>query len=83
MTENLSGIVKSIPHGRVCSRAGCGMLLVDADGNPDFNRYFCSAKCKRADVRDREWERRRRFANRNALTAVADRPGIRNFCGMG
>ena len=45
---------ESVPCGRVCSRAGCGRPLVDAHGNPVFNRHFCSDDCKRVDVPDRQ-----------------------------
>jgi hypothetical protein len=40
----------------------CGRLLVDPDGNPVFDRHFCSPECKKADVRERQRQRRRRFA---------------------
>jgi hypothetical protein len=41
--------------GRVCIRAGCGKLLLDGAGNPDFNdsRKFCGAKCRTEDKRER------------------------------
>jgi len=49
---------------RVCVRAGCGQVLKTPDGRPAFDRYFCSAECKRADSRDRQRDKRRKFAGR-------------------
>ncbi len=59
-----TGESAEVPRGRVCNRASCGKLLVDVTGRPVFNRHFCSDDCKKADVRERQRERRRRFAGK-------------------
>ncbi len=68
-----------VPRGRVCSRAGCGMLLVGPDGRPIYHRHFCSAGCKKADVRDRQRERRRRFAGKKCPYCGRQSTGDRKF----
>jgi hypothetical protein len=66
-------------RGRVCSRAGCGRLLLDADGMPVFDRHFCGADCKRADVRERQRARRRRFAGQKCPYCGRKSSGDRKF----
>lgn len=45
---------KTVVRGRVCNRAGCGRILLTLDGKPEFNRQFCSRKCRLADLRDQK-----------------------------
>ena len=46
---------------RVCSRAGCGTLLVKPDGSTDYKRRFCSAECKKADLKEKMQGKRSRI----------------------
>ena len=48
------------PRGRVCSRTGCGRLIVAPDGQPAYNRHFCNEACRRADKRERMQQKRRK-----------------------
>lgn len=45
---------------RVCSREGCGSLIVGKDGRPSYDRHFCSAGCRREDKREHMAELRRK-----------------------
>ena len=49
--------------GRVCSRRGCGVPLLDAAGQPDMreSRRFCKGSCRKADQTERMRLRRDRL----------------------
>jgi hypothetical protein len=65
--------------GRVCIRAGCGKLLLDGAGNPDFNdsRKFCDVKCRTEDKRERMQMRREK------IIAAGRCPLCGQSCGSG
>lgn len=48
--------------GRICSR--CGTKLIKADGSVDYKRRFCGSDCKKADLKERRREQRKRIEGR-------------------
>jgi endogenous inhibitor of DNA gyrase (YacG/DUF329 family) len=62
--------------GRVCSRLGCGVPLVKPDGSTDWKKRFCSAECKKADLREKMRDKRR-LAKDAALSSVVSRNNAR------
>jgi hypothetical protein len=45
--------------GRVCSRAGCGTILLTPNGSTDWKKRFCSKECKTLDLREKMRDKRR------------------------
>jgi len=65
--------------------AGCGQLLVDARKS-SFQPAFFSDDCRRVDVRDRQQDRRRRFAGQKCpycgRKSTGDRNGVFRVTGQ-
>ncbi len=74
--------VLSEPQGRVCSRAGCGKLLVGPDGRLTYHRHFCTADCKKADKRERQRARRQRLAGAKCSYCGRKSSGDHRFAGV-
>jgi hypothetical protein len=44
---------------RVCARAGCGKLLLNKCGNPDFRKHWCGVEHKNLDRKEAQELRRK------------------------
>ena len=64
---------------RVCSRAFCGTLLVKPDGSTDWKKRFCSAECKRADLKEKMAGKRNRIIGKRCPLCGRDEAST-NIC---